>query len=225
VACAGRDSAYICRGDNWGGGTKRTNAPIEALVVEDDILVVRAIRRVLGPDFHTRHAATKNAALDALRRSASLRLVLIDIRLGNDERAGLDLLDVAASERPEVIRAVVTGSDDATIQHAAAQRGALMIPKPFPDTAFDSLISRARASVEEVVERLARDWRLTAAQQRIVTAFAERRNCSRSEVASALAISENTVRAHVHAVLTRTRFRNMDARVAEVHRARAEALT
>ena len=68
----------------------------EILLVDDDALVGRTVRRMLPPDV-TLRCATSKARGVALLRDASTRwlAVLIDMQLGDERFAGLDVLDVA----------------------------------------------------------------------------------------------------------------------------------
>jgi FixJ family two-component response regulator len=191
-----------------GGGTNQARR-IDALVVEDEPLVVRAIRRVLGPAFRVRHVDTTARAIRALGEERAPSLVLIDVRLGGDETAGLEILRHAAAVN--VPRALVTALDDVRIRHESAQHGALFIPKPFTREDFETLVKWAEAvhrrgpGLHEIVEERARAWKLSPTQTRIVHALVSS-DGDRKALAAALGISTNTLRNHVRLLLARANF-------------------
>jgi CheY-like chemotaxis protein len=118
---------------------------LPVLVVEDHIAVVRTMRRMFPKDLVLEHVGTKSAAIERLPSASDLRLVLVDLVLGKYSRAGLDILEVAETERPTVPRALVTASEGRTVFNHAAEHGALFIAKRFTPEAFRSLLGRARS--------------------------------------------------------------------------------
>ena len=68
----------------------------EILLVDDDVRVGRTVRRMLPPDVTLRCATSKARGVALLRdASTSWLAVLIDMQLGAERFAGLEVLDVA----------------------------------------------------------------------------------------------------------------------------------
>src|SRR5690606_17169628 len=68
------------------------------------------VRRALSPAMVVEHAATKEEAMLRLEEHGHYALALVDLQLGSDRSAGLDVLAAAAALRPTMTRALVTGA-------------------------------------------------------------------------------------------------------------------
>jgi two-component system response regulator HydG len=116
------------------------------LLVDDEPLLLRSLRRILESDGHrTVLAETAQAALPLLVEP-ELDVVLVDLFLGHS--SGMELLERVKRERPELEVIVMTGH--ATIESAVGciRRGAFdYLAKPFDD------IYRVRTTVGKALER------------------------------------------------------------------------
>jgi len=124
----------------------REDAPGLVLLVDDEPLLLRSLRRILeGRGHHTALAESAEAA-EPLLAHPDLAVVLLDLFLGS--QSGLDLLDRLKRERPDVEVIVMTGH--ATIESAVGcmRRGAFdYLAKPFDD------VHRVHTTVERALER------------------------------------------------------------------------
>ncbi len=79
-----------------------TNCNGSVLIVEDEYMNAWSLSITLKPHFQVRHAATKQEARYWLGRE-NFSFIMMDIRLGEEARAGFELLKEARSLHPEVI--------------------------------------------------------------------------------------------------------------------------
>ncbi len=104
---------------------------VDVLVVEDEDVLARSVVSFLERrGFSAGFAVDAQSALTLFRREAP-RLVILDVRLGQD--CGLDLLSTLRSANPEAQIVVMTGHGDVGIAVEAMKRGArdfLMKPAP-----------------------------------------------------------------------------------------------
>jgi FixJ family two-component response regulator len=178
---------------------------IRVLIVEDDADVMRATIRMLQPDFTAVPARTKTDALRILNdEQMALAAMLIDVMLGAERKAGLELLEVAAQQRPGIPRALVTGLGDKEIHNSAIAHLAFLLRKPFEKERLAAFLDTARPEMS--VDFLARtvafwsnQWELSTQQALIVRRLAARN--TRHEVENQLDISHNTLRAHIANIL------------------------
>ncbi len=116
------------------------------LIVDDEPLLLRSLRRILERAGHRIvEASSEQAALPHLR-DPELGVVLCDLRLGASD--GLELLERVKRERPGIEVIVMTGHG--TIESAvhAIRRGAFdYLEKPFDD------VYRVRNTVDKALER------------------------------------------------------------------------
>ncbi len=116
------------------------------LVVDDEPLLLRSMRRILEADGQQVILASDPGDLDALLDDATLDVVLLDLFMGAVN--GLDVLDRLKRDRPEVEVVVMTGQ--ASVQSAVGcmRRGAFdYLEKPFDD------VLRVRSTVRKAVDR------------------------------------------------------------------------
>ena len=102
------------------------------LLVEDDRLTARAVMRVLrgaAPSVEVVHVTTKRAGLQLVCGREDWRLIVVDIQLGADPHAGLDILAAAAKHAPDVPRAALTAHMDPFVIDRAASLGASFLLK------------------------------------------------------------------------------------------------
>ena len=189
----------------------RAKLTVHVLIVEDDPRVARLIGRMLPPDFSSEHVATKRAALRALGDSThTYRLALIDVALGLDCTAGLEVLEVAAKSRG-LVRALVTASKSRAITNHAVSCRAFLVGKPFGRAQLAPLIEDARALADPLsasVLRRSSAWSLSARQAQILGLLAAGR--PRDEIPRELGMSTDTFRSHVREVLSRSDHGRLD---------------
>jgi two-component system response regulator HydG len=116
------------------------------LIVDDEPLLLRSLRRILEADSQRCALAEDPTRLDEHLEDPSLDLVVLDLVMGRTN--GLDVLDRIKSERPEVEVIMMTGH--ASIQSAVGcmRRGAFdYLEKPFDD------VHRVRTIVRKAIER------------------------------------------------------------------------
>lgn len=116
------------------------------LLIDDEPLLLRALRRILQSDGHRIEVAVSPEDAEAALQDPDLAVVLVDLFIG--DASGLDVLDRLKRERPEVEVLMMTGN--ATIESAVGsmRRGAFdYLAKPFDD------VHRVRTTVSKALER------------------------------------------------------------------------
>src|SRR5262249_14009108 len=101
------------------------------LVVEDDDGARRVLVRFVGSIRPVREAVTRDAAVAQLGAYDDWSGFLIDVSLGSETRAGLDVLAAARRVFPSVPAAIVTASNEREIINHAATLSATFLCKPF----------------------------------------------------------------------------------------------
>ena len=136
-------------GEMPGSGDRRS-APAEApgfvLLVDDEPLLLRSLRRILARDGHRIELSESAEVAAPVLDDPNLDVVVVDVRLGRTN--GLDLLDRLKRECSAVEVIVMTG--EASIESAVGcmRRGAFdYLAKPFDD------IHRVRTTVRKALER------------------------------------------------------------------------
>jgi two-component system response regulator HydG len=118
------------------------------LVVDDEPLMLRSLRRILEADSQRVVVADDPDRLDACLADPDLDVVLVDLVMGRT--SGLDVLDRVKRERPEVEVIVMTGHGSIESAVGCMRSGAFdYLQKPFDD------IHRVRTTVGKAVERRA----------------------------------------------------------------------
>jgi DNA-binding NtrC family response regulator len=116
------------------------------LVVDDEPLLLRSLRRILEGGGYRTVLAESTEAAEPILSEPKLGVVLADIRLGRN--SGLEILEHVKRERPEVEVIMMTGN--ASIENAVGciRRGAFdYLAKPFDD------VHRIRNIVGKALER------------------------------------------------------------------------
>ena len=85
-----------------------TNIFGSVLIVEDEYMNAWSLSITLKPHFQVRHAATSEEARYWLGRE-NFSFIMMDIRIGQDPRAGFELLKVAREKNQDVIVFATTG--------------------------------------------------------------------------------------------------------------------
>jgi CheY-like chemotaxis protein len=113
------------------------------LVVEDEALVRMLVVQVLEEaGFSVREAAEAQGALELLRASDDIRLMVTDVGLPGLN--GRRLADQARAERPDMKVLFMTGYTDSVLLEGALPDGFSVITKPFD---LDDLTARAHALI------------------------------------------------------------------------------
>jgi NtrC-family two-component system response regulator AlgB len=145
--------------------TAPVGPPLRALVVDDEKNIRATLALCLeGLGCVVQQASTADAAVEALRRSAS-DLAFVDLRLGTD--SGLDLIPRLLAERPNLDVVVITAYATFDTAVEAVRRGARdYVPKPFTP-------AQIRHAVERVRERRALLRRVDVLEEQLAEAAPE----------------------------------------------------
>jgi len=128
------------------GAAGSAGSPGLVLVVDDESLLLRSLRRILEGDGQRTVLARSAAEAEPHLYDPDLDAVLVDLVL--EGASGLELLERVKRERPEVEVIVMTGH--ATVESAvrSMRRGAFdYLEKPFGD------VHRVRTTVRKAIER------------------------------------------------------------------------
>jgi two-component system response regulator HydG len=116
------------------------------LLVDDEPLLLRALRRILRGDRHDVALASTSEEIELALQDPELAVVLLDLVMGR--MSGLDILDRIKSDRSEVEVIVMTGHASIESAVGCMRRGAFdYISKPFDD------VHRVRTTVRKALER------------------------------------------------------------------------
>ena len=116
--------------------------PARILVVDDEPGMLRAVVRVLSPQYHVVAAATPSEAL-ALLPTAEPDLAIVDVRM--PEMDGFELTARLKGERPDLDVILMTGSLselDAKLVRAIRENAFYFIQKPFDREVLTTLVER-----------------------------------------------------------------------------------
>jgi two-component system response regulator HydG len=129
-----------------GSETRGDGTPGLVLLVDDEPLLLRSLRRILESEGHRTALAESAEAAEPLLGHPELAVVLLDLFLG--PHSGLDLMDRLKRERPEVEVIVMTGHASIESAVGCMRRGAFdYLAKPFDD------VYRVRTTVGKALER------------------------------------------------------------------------
>jgi DNA-binding NarL/FixJ family response regulator len=202
--------------------------PVQVLIVDDDFYARDALRALVARDSRTRvwdAVESIAAALAALaapaERPAAPDVVLLDVRLEEGERAGIEgiaairaaapdarvLITSVSSDDDTVRAAVAAGADGYIWKNEAAERiatavvhaaeGRFVLSKRVADTLIDTLGDLGRYSAE-VLPGSAEGVELTESVRKTVYLFCVA-GLSAREIADELQVSVNTVNKRIAA--------------------------
>lgn len=121
-------------------------APGLVLVVDDEVLLLRSLRRMLEADGHRVLLADGIEQAETILLEEDLDVVLLDLVMG--EASGLEILDRVKRERPEVEVVMMTGHASIESAVGCIRRGAFdYLEKPFVGA------HRVRTTVRMALER------------------------------------------------------------------------
>jgi DNA-binding NtrC family response regulator len=116
------------------------------LLIDDELLLLRALRRILRGDGHRVELASTSEEIEPLLREPALEVVLVDLVMGPS--SGLEILERVKARRPEVEVLVMTGHASIESAVRCMRSGAFdYLVKPFDD------LHRVRATVRKALER------------------------------------------------------------------------
>jgi two-component system response regulator HydG len=116
------------------------------LLVDDEPLLLRSLRRILATDGRRIALAESAAEAEPWLSDPDLALVIVDLFLGAS--SGLDLLEIIKRDRPEVEVIVMTGHASIDSAIGCIRRGAFdYLAKPFDD------LYRVKTTVGKALER------------------------------------------------------------------------
>ena len=118
------------------------NKDYDLLIVEDEPVVLSAIKKIVEPEnLRVDEAPDVDTAYEKIRTS-SYRLVLSDLML--PKRSGFDLLEVIKKEKPELPVIVITGYATLESSLRSFKLGSFdFVAKPFDTEAFLGVVHRA----------------------------------------------------------------------------------
>lgn len=175
---------------------------MKLLLVEDELEAQGALARALArAKYEVVVAATADEALALLGGEPTIDLAVLDVRLGQDERGGLRILE-AIRERSRMPVVIVTAFADVDKVKTALNLGAShLLEKPFRAAELLAVLDRLQAArpdpASTVREAFARA-RLTAREAEV--AMLALKGLSSPEIAQVLAMSDKTVRQHLSKV-------------------------
>lgn len=186
---------------------------MKILVVDDHALVREGLRQVLkglAERVEVLEAARCSVAFELAAAHPDLELVLLD--LGLPDLNGLDALDHFGLHLADVPVIVLSGTDDPGLMRASFSRGAAgFIPKSSLSDVLISALRLVLAGGTYVPSELLDDrppappvrsgsaLAITDRQHDVLQLLVD--GCSNKEIARRLAISEQTVKAHVTSIL------------------------
>lgn len=188
------------------------------LIVEDEFGMSRVISQwVLAGGWSVRTACTVKASLTALREPIDGAI----IDLGLPDGSGFDVIDAARSMQRDVPVLVVTGDHDPGTINRAQCLGVEYACKPADAASVTSFLNRCRtanpARLSKLVADLVARHGLTPAQARLVNAAVQ--STTRKDLCDKLKVSRNTVKAHVHDILSRAASASLEELVAPIRAA------
>ncbi len=148
---------------------------IEALIVDDEADIRRLAADILEDEgYRCRSAADTSTALDLIEERRP-HLLLLDIWLRNDDRDGLELLELVKTRYPEIPVVMISGHGTIETAVKAIKLGAYdFVEKPFK---IDRLLLTAKHAVDAarlerenalLRERAGADWSMVGDSQAIL---------------------------------------------------------
>ena len=110
-------------------------------IVDDDLSVRRALRRLVGSAGYTVEAFASARELLASAPRGRIACLVLDIQLERDRMGGFDLQEQLAADGVAIPIIFITAHDDAPTRERVRQSGvAGYLPKPFDDGALLDVI-------------------------------------------------------------------------------------
>jgi DNA-binding NarL/FixJ family response regulator len=174
-----------------------------ALLVEDEVDARESLARSLTrAGWECLTAGSAEQALAALRAPGAVDVCVLDVRLGADEEAGLDLIPAVRSASREAPVIVVTAFADLDkVKRALNLGAAYFLEKPFSAAELLSAMTRVlaeRRDVTHLVERALAAAALTEKEAAIARLLLK--GLPTPEIARIEGNSERTIRQHVSTI-------------------------
>jgi len=207
------------RGDSgsallWRDSSVLVTSPF--LIVEDDVSIVRVIKRILTAYGEVRAVTSVAGALDAMALHRSWCGLVLDFKLGDGN--GLDFLELARTRHPHVPALLVTGTLEPAVVNRAFQLGASYLCKPIESDLMRRFARDARGATEEAppsdrgdtlpegtqraVLEYVRTHRLSPVETLVVEGIVM--SVPRTDVMEQRDITTNTYKTHVRHILKKT---------------------
>jgi two-component system, probable response regulator PhcQ len=124
--------------------------PLAILVVDDDPLVLSAVRRVLAADGHRIFQTTDPTAVLAMIAREDIDILITDLDM--PEMSGVDLAALVRHKHPHVVRILLTGAASLGSALHAINEGEVFryLTKPWESQALRGVIREAGARVREL---------------------------------------------------------------------------
>jgi len=191
------------------------------LVVEDEPLVGRMVRRVLARFRPTSLVSTVRAAKTALHAGGPWTGVVVDI--GLPDGSGLDVAAHARTRHPLLPVLVLTGLYDPAYINRSHALQTEVACKPITQADLVGFVQRAIAfervpeqRLARLVDELAREIALTPNEVEIVAAAVA--DVPRAALAHQLGVSQNTLKTRVRNLLGKTGHGSLDGLVKQLLR-------
>lgn len=170
------------------------------LLVEDEDDTREMLARALGREgFRCVAAATPAEALESARKAAFIDVVVTDVALGEDDRAGLQLLaDLRAAGFHAPVVVITAYADVDKVKTALNEGAAHLLEKPFRAVDLCDAIRRVQGhggSVEHAIEQVLSRANLTDKERAVARHLLE--GLSSTEIAEVAHNSPKTIRQHV----------------------------
>lgn len=174
------------------------------LIVDDHLLFADAVKFLLessGADIDAQVFSSLASVLDFLSTDAPVDLLLLDYSM--PDISGIEAVEMAATRRPGLRIAFLSGLDDPQVAGEALQRGVVgWLPKSMPGEALISALNLVLAGERFVPADLMLRQQaspLTPREQDVAALLA--RGLSDKEIADQLSLQVGTVKVHVKSLL------------------------
>jgi sigma-B regulation protein RsbU (phosphoserine phosphatase) len=129
------------------------HSDIHILIVDDETVTLDALKRLLRKESYTAHFASGGAEALDLCKSINFTVVITDLRMA--EMSGIELIDNLKVNYPDIIRIILSGTEDIDLIVDSINTGQVFrfIPKPIIPEIFKSIINDAIGYYKLLTER------------------------------------------------------------------------
>jgi DNA-binding NarL/FixJ family response regulator len=194
---------------NWGS---LRGMPGGFLIVEDEPTLARTLARTFGRHGPCEVVHSMAAARDQLENHSEWTGVVLDLIL--PDGYGLDLLSEIRQIHGELPVLVLTGELNRDVVNKVQTMRGEYVCKPASADNLNPFIQRALAqervddaAIGQRIEHLARQLKLTRRETELLTLSVD--GLSRKELAQALGVAENTVKAQIRSLLKKSGARSL----------------
>ena len=170
------------------------------LLVEDEADSRDVLARALARAGYTCTAVgSSREAREAIERDRDFEAAVVDVKLGTEDKGGVDLVRPLREYCPGVAIVIITAfADLETVKRALNEGAGFLMEKPFASAELLSVLARVsseRSDTAHLVERSLRRAKLTEKETEVARLVLK--GLPSAEIAQVLGISEKTVRQHV----------------------------